>query len=549
MALAQPADTILINGRMVVFDGPPAQALAVRDGRIAAIGSTAEIRTLAGEGTRVVDLAGRTVIPGLIDSHMHAIRAGASWQTEVSWIGVRSLDVALGLLRDKAKVVPRGTWLVVAGGWTPRQFAEDRSPTRAELAAVAPDHPIFVQLFYSRVLLSSSAAEALSLGTGAQPSPSLSIERDATGEPTGWITGDSRAISDLFDRLPQPGFEQKVAGTQAFFRELNRLGLTGINDPGGYNLPIPAYQPLFQLWREGELTLRLRYSICAPRRDHELADFQDLTQLLPMGFGDDWLRFNGIGENVTWGMYDNEAPSAAQQEHLAEVLRWATSRGLTATFHWNNDRSVHHLLDLLERVNAETRLAPLRWSIAHLHDASPASLARMRALGVGWLVQDAFYFRGEAYLAQYGPDAVTRGLPPIVTALGMGVKVGGGTDAHRVMWFSPFVALQWMLDGQTIGGFAMRPPSELPSRLDALRLYSVGSAWFAFEEGRRGSLAPGMLADLAVLSADYLTVPVEAIGAITSVLTMVGGRIVYAADAYAGSEENARAEKPVRSRR
>ena len=314
------------------------------------------------------------------------------------------------------------------------------------------------------------------------------------------------------------------------------MGLTGVIDPGGYNLPIPDYQPLFQVWREHGLTLRVRYSLSAPRRGHELEDFKELTQVLPMGFGDDWLRFNGIGENVTWGMYNNETPTEAQKEQLFEVLRWAVSRGMTATFHWHNDNSVPHLLDVLERVNAETPIAGLRWSVAHLNDASAESLERMKAMGVGWLMQNAFYFRGEAFLGQRGAELV-RLVPPIVTASKMGVPIGGGTDAHRVMGPSPFVSLQWMLDGKTVGGTVMRGPEETPSRMEALRIYTEGSAWFTFDEDKRGSLAVGKLADLAVLDKDYLTVPVEEIGGIVSLLTMVGGRVVYADGPFDGTED------------
>ena len=535
--LAQAPDTILLNGKVVIYESAePAQALAVREGRIAAIGQSADIRALAGPATRVIDLGGRTVIPGLIDSHIHAIRAGLTYATEVHWIGVRTLREALARIRDKAATVPKGSWLVVAGGWTERQFAEDRPPTQAEIMAAAPDHHVYVQLLYSRVLLDPGGYDALGIARDASLAPRVNIERDREGQPTGWLTGDARTISDLFDLLPRPTFLQKVEGTRAFFRALNAVGLTGVIDPGGYNLPIPDYQPLFQVWREGGLTLRVRYSLCAPRRDHELEDFQDLTQMLPMGFGDDWLRFNGIGENVTWGLYNNDTPTEAQKQQLVEVLRWAVSRGMTATFHWHNDRAVHHLLEVLERVNAETPVARLRWSIAHLNDASSDSLKRMKAMGVGWLMQDAFYFRGEAFLGQRGAEEAAH-VPPIVSALAMGLPVGGGTDAHRVMWYSPFVSLQWMLDGKTLGGVAMRAPDELPTRLQALRLYTEGSAWFAFDENDRGSLATGKLADLAVLSRDYLTVPTEQIGGTVSLLTMVGGRIVYAAGPFAGTEE------------
>jgi len=533
-ASAQSPDTILINGKIVTTDAAPAQALSVHDGKIAAIGSSAEIRATASPSTRVIDLGGRTVIPGLIDSHIHAIRAGLTWKTEVHWIGIRTLTGALDRLRTAAKTMPKGSWLIVAGGWTPRQFKEDRRPTQAEIAAAVPDHHVYVQELYSRVLLDPGGLAAL--GVPPELAARVETERDKDGAPTGWLLGDNRAISDLFDLLPRPDFAQKLAGTRAFFRALNAMGLTGVIDPGGYNLSIPDYQPLFTIWREGGLSLRVRYSLSAPRRNHELEDFQELTQVLPMGFGDDWLRFNGIGENGTWGLYNNDKPTDAQKDQLAEVLRWAVGRGMTATFHWHNDKAVHHLLDVLERVDRETPVAKLRWSIAHLNDASADSLRRMKAMGVGWLMQNAFYFRGEAFLGQRGSEPM-RFVPPIVTAARMGIPIGGGTDAHRVMGPNPFVCLQWMLDGKTLGGAVMRGPEEIPSRLEALRIYTEGSAWFVFDEGSRGSLAKGKLADLVVLDRDYLTVPVEEIGGTTALLTMVGGRVVYAAGAFEAYED------------
>jgi predicted amidohydrolase YtcJ len=209
---------------------------------------------------------------------------------------------------------------------------------------------------------------------------------------------------------------------------------------------------------------------------------------------------------------------------------------MTITQHWNNNRSVHHLLDVLERVNRETPIAPLRWSIAHLNDASPENLRRMQALGVGWLMQNAMFFNGEAFLKARGSEAM-RLAPPIMTALKLGIPIGGGTDAHRVMSYNPFVSLQWMVDGRTVGGTLTRDEEQLPSREEALRFYTLGSAWFTFDDDTRGSLKAGKLADLAVLTKDNLTVPTGDISGIESLLTMVGGRIVYAAGPYAQFEE------------
>ncbi|NBX33651.1 MAG: amidohydrolase, partial [Planctomycetes bacterium] len=350
------------------------------------------------------------------------------------------------------------------------------------MAAAAPNHHVYIQLLYTHVLLDPSGAAALGVTGSAEWATRLKLELDLKRKPTGWLSGDNRSISDLFNLLPAPSFAQRLDGTRKFFRALNAMGITGVSDPGGYNIEISDYQPLFQLWHERALTVRVRYSLSAPRRDHELEDFKALTLIRPMGLGDEWLRFNGIGENVTWGFYNNDNPSDAQKEQLHEVLRWAVSRGMTVTFHWHNDRPVHHLLDALARVNAETSIAQLRWSIAHLNDASVQTLNRMKSLGVGWLVQNAFFFRGEAFLGQRGAETA-RLVPPLVSALRMQVPLGGGTDAHRVMVPNPFVSLQWMLDGKTISGVAMRAPEELPTRIDALRLYTQGSAWFSFEEG------------------------------------------------------------------
>ena len=532
-AFAQPADSILVNGKVLAADGAVQQAIAVRGDRILGIGSSSQIRKLSGKTTRVIDLQGRTVIPGLIDSHMHAIRAALSFATEVNWIGAASLEEALQRIRDGAKRAGPGGWLIVAGGWTDQQFREKRRPTQAELAAAAPGHPVYVQWFYAWAMLTEPALEALKIRSDADLPAGLRLEM-ADGKPTGAVTGP--AIAALFSRLPAPNFAEQVQGTRQFFRELNRLGLTGVIDPGGFNMSPETYQALFKVWRDRQLTVRVSYSLFTQKSGKELEELKELSQMTPMGYGDDLLRFNGIGERVTFGMYNNDAPTDAQKDQLYAAAKWAAERGLTLTQHWSNDRSVHHLLEVFERVNRDIPIAPLRWSIAHLNDGSDASLARMKALGVGWALQNAMYFEGERFLQERGASAARRA-PPVMSALRIGTQVGMGTDAHRVMSYNPFVALQWLLDGRTTGGTQLRTQEEIPSRQEALRLYTSGSAWFDHSETRRGTLQAGLLADLAVLSKDYLAAPVGEIGGIESLLTMVGGRIVYAAGPYRNLEK------------
>jgi predicted amidohydrolase YtcJ len=527
---AQQPDTVLVNGKIVSVD--PAfsthEALAIREGRIVAVGRSADIRRLAGPGTRTIDLNRRTVVPGLIDSHMHATRAALSFATEVNWIGAASLAEALARLRQAAQTASPGQWLVVV---TPPAtldaFPEKRRPTQAELVAAAPNHPVYVQLAYGWAMMTPVALKALSITSDADLPRQNRLERDGAGNPTGGITGN---LVELFERLPKPSFEQQVEGTKLFFRELNRLGLTGVVDPGGNNMTPREYQALFKVWRDRQLTIRVAYSLCGMTDGSEFAEYQNYLAMMPQGFGDDMLKFNGIGERITWAMnsVSGKRPASDKAKYY-EIGRWAAQRGLTVTMHWNSDENIDELLGIWERVNAEFPIAPLRWTIAHLNDASPATLRRMKSLGVGWTVQDAMYNTSADGASREGD--VSR-MPPVVTGKNVGVAIGAGTDAHRVSTYNPFTVLQWFLDGRNAAGTALRGPAETPTREDALRFYTVGSAWVSHDEDERGTLEVGKRADLAVLSADYMTVPVAEIGNIESVLTMVGGQVVYAASAY-----------------
>ncbi len=532
-AWTQVPDTVLVNGKVVTVDQQfsTQEAIAVRDGKILAIGKSADIRKLAGANSRIIDLQGRTVIPGLIDSHLHGIRAALSFSTEVNWIGASSLDEAMGKITQAARAMKPGAWLIVAGGWNVQQFKEKRLPTQAELITAAPNNPVYIQLGYGWVLMTPAGFKALNIASEADLPAGGRFEKGPDGKQIGAITGGQNAIIALFDKLPQPSPDQQIEGTKKFFRELNRLGMTGFIDPGGNNLSPPDYSSVFKVWRDAQMTVRVAFSLNGQTAGKEFEEYQNFTSLLPMAFGDDMLKFNGIGERITFDMNNNDGPTQAQKDRYYQIIKWAAERGMALTMHWNRDASVDELLTLFEKLNKEVPITGLRWSIAHLNDASEKSLQRMKALGMGWTVQDAMYFGGEQFQQQNGAEAARR-VPPVNTAKRIGVPVGAGTDAHRVASYNPFTALQWFLDGKTVGGVAIRGPEETPTRSDALRFYTIGSAWFSRDENRRGSIEAGKFADLAVLSKDYMTVPVNQIGSIESLLTMVGGKIVYAAGPY-----------------
>lgn len=524
-AMAQPAQTVLINGQILSADAGEHryQAMAIRDSRIVALGRTAQMKSLIGPHTRVMDLRGRTVIPGLIDSHMHAIRAALSYSTEVHWLGVNSVEAALDKLKQAAAQSQPGAWLIVAGGWTEEQFKEGRRPTQAEIQQAAPNNPVYVQWMYDWALLNRAAYQALGIQSEADLPGGGKFALDTAGQPTGAILG---GIVPLFDKLPKPNFAQKVAGTQKFFKELNRVGVTGVMDPGGFNMSPHEYAPLFKVWRDHDLTVRVNFSYFSQKKDKEFEEFKELTQLLPMGFGDDMLKFNGIGERVAFSMYNNDKATPADQDKLYQIARWAAENGLTLTQHWHEDSSVGTLLDVFERVHREFPIDKLRWSIAHLNNGTEATFVRMKKMGIGWAMQDAMYLEGDRALHRHGHKAMER-MPPINTALKVGVNVGAGTDAHRVADYNPFIALRWMLDGKSASGQKLRHSDEIPTRMQALKMYTSGSAWLAHDEKNRGTLEVGKWADLAVLSTDFLTVPIEKMADTHAVLTMVGGRIVH----------------------
>ena len=324
-ARAQDADTVLLNGKIVTLDAAAGtqEALAVRDGKIVAVGNSFQIRRWPAPKTKVIDLGGRTVIPGLIDfAHARDPRRAVlcdRGELDRHRTPSRKRWSASASAARNAPSPANGSSSPAAGPSS--SSAEKRRPTQAELLAAAPDNPVYIQLFYGAALLTPAGFKALNIASDADVPPRGKIERDADGRRPAGSTATTRPSAACSTSCRCRAFEQSVDGTRQFFRELNRLGLTGVSDPGGFNLTAPSYQPLFKVWRDGALTVRVVYSLFAQRRGKELEDYQNFTQMLPMGFGDDWLRFNGIGENVTWGMYNNDNPTDAQKEQLYQICQ------------------------------------------------------------------------------------------------------------------------------------------------------------------------------------------------------------------------------------
>jgi predicted amidohydrolase YtcJ len=285
----------------------------------------------------------------------------------------------------------------------------------------------------------------------------------------------------------------------------------------------------------------VNYRFMPQIRGKEFEIYEAATAIIPMGLGDDMMRFVGLGESITAAMFDGSTvgavfnPTEADLADFTKIASWAANRGYSIHVHASTNKAASGILKIFEEVNAKTPIAKLRWQITHIEDATDDTLKRMKALNVGWSVQDRLLYAGNNYQKLMGVEQ-TKKAPPIVTGLKLGLTVAGGTDSDQVAPYNPFVSIKWLVDGKGIDGTSLRAPEESPDREQALRMYTINAAWFSFDEGKRGSLEVGKYADLAVLSADYMTVPSDKIGDITSQLTMVGGKAVYGSDAFAALE-------------
>jgi predicted amidohydrolase YtcJ len=536
------ADLVLRGGAVTTGaegDRPTfAPGIAVSDGTILRVGSDADLAEVTTSRTTVVDLEGRTVVPGLIDSHLHVVRGGLTWTDEITWFETPSLEAGLDLIRAEVARRPAGSWIRVVGGWHHGQFREGRGPSSAELTAIAPAHPVYVQLLYEDAVVNGSAMRAAGIHAGVADPPGGTFERDpATGEPTGRIRGMGAFVHCLA-RIPDLTAAERVRSTQQMLRDLNAYGLTGGIDAGGFGMTPEAYEPVFQLWRDDAMTLKLRMYVCPVTRGSEQTEIENWVRHTRPGFGDEWLRHVGVGEIALFGCHDLEgltdfSVDASTKDELETILLDIARRGWPLHMHSVLDDTTSAILDVWERVDARVSIADARWSLAHVEPISDANLDRVAALGAGIAVQNRLVYRATDSARVWGEEPVRRG-PPLRNILQRGIPLGAGTDATRVASPNPWVSLWWLVTGGTFDAGPARDAAQCLTRVEALDAYTRGSAWFSFEEHDRGTLAPGMAADIAVLADDYFTVDDDELRTLGADLTVVEGRPVHAAGGFAG---------------
>lgn len=551
--MTQPAitpDLILRNGRFTTLDraNPTASAVAIAQGRFTKVGDDREVMALAGAGTRVIDLGGRSVLPGLIDNHLHIIRGGLNFNMELRWDGVRSLADAMAMLKAQVAVTPAPQWVRVVGGFTEHQFAEKRLPTLAELNAVAPDTPVFILHLYDRALLNGAALRAVGYGKDTPAPPGGEIVRDSAGNPTGLLLAKPNAaiLYATLAKGPKLPHDYQVNSTRHFMRELNRLGVTGAIDAGGGMQNYPDdYDVIQELADADQLTIRLAYNLFTQKPQHEKEDFLNWTATSQYKQGTDYFRHNGAGEMLVFSAADFEDFRQPQPElapgmegELEEVVRILAQNRWPWRMHATYDETIERALNVFEKVNQDTPLVGLNWFFDHAETISEKSIDRIAALGGGVAVQHRMAYQGEYFVERYGA-AAAEATPPVKRMLEKGVNVSAGTDATRVASYNPWVSLSWLVTGKTVGGLQLMPQRNCLTRDQALRMWTENVTWFSNEQGKKGRIEAGQLADLVVPDRDFFACPESDIADTTALLTVVGGKVVYGVGDFARFDDAA----------
>ena len=547
----QGADLIVHNAK--VFTGnlaqPEASALAVKNGRIYAVGSDAEVLQLKNANTRVIDSRGRRLIPGIIDAHTHVLNE-SGYNYNVRWDGVPTLRRALEMLGEQARRTPEGHWVKVIGGWSPYQFEEKRFPTMEELHQAVPNRPFIVQYAYNRAFMNQQAMDAFGVGTNRFPLlPGTEFEKDGQGRATGVVHGYTFTFIAMETMVPQLSFDEEVSSLVHTIHGLNRFGVTSVIDAGNRGYP-KAQANVNALARDNRLNVRMpfvdmQFGDGSPMNMVD-AQITAITKTAPISPGHNLYPnlahghvYRGAGEVLCLEVHDHEnfdRPAVIiEPEKMRQLVERDVSklvqRRIPFRMHISYDENITPFLDALEKLNARTPLQGLRWSIEHAETISPANIARVKALGGGIALDTKMALHGDGFIKTHGREKALL-TPRLRQLVDSGIPLAMTTDAYRAATFNPWVGISWMVSGKSVSGSEVLAKDNRLTRAEALGLFTHRPAWFMNTETEMGMIAPGHLADFALLDRDYFAVPESQIKSIASVLTVMDGRVVFGAQDY-----------------
>ncbi|MET4296250.1 putative amidohydrolase YtcJ [Bradyrhizobium sp. LB8.2] len=546
------ADLIVFNAKILTGNRgqPEASALAVKKGRIYSVGSDGDILGLKKSETKVIDAHGRRLIPGIMDAHIHVLN-DLAYNSNVRWDGVPTLRRALTMLSEQTERTPEGQWVKVIGGWSPFQFEENRFPTLDELQQAVPNRPMIVQYAYNRAYLNKRAMEVLGLGTDRFPKvPGTELEKDSRGQYTGVIHGYTWLFLALETMVPQPTFDEEVSSLIYSIRGLNRFGVTSIIDNGGRWEYPKAQARVDVLARDNRLNVRMPFvdlqlgkggpvnmvdlEVEAVTKTAPISPGQNLHPTLAHGH-----EYRGAGEVLAGEVHDHEnfdRPAVViepekMRRFVEQDVRKLVERRIPFRMHTTYNENISPFLDALEKVNETIPLDDLRWSLEHAETITPENIDRVKRLGGGIALDHKMALHADGFIKTHSREEALR-TPRLRMLVDSGIPLAMTTDAFRAATFNPWVGISWMVSGKSVSGSEVLAKDNRLSRAEALKLYTSGPAWFANAEAEMGLIAPGNLADFAILDRDYFSVPEDQIKSVSSVLTVMDGRVVFGAQDY-----------------
>lgn len=550
MAVEPLADTILVGGKIVTLDAkrPIASALAIRGEKIVAVGDDAEVRRLAGPDARIILLAGKMVIPGIVESHSHAHGVALSELIE-PYEEVSTIAQIQDWLRRRGRITAPGKWITVPRADRTR-IKERRLPSRAELDAACSTHPVLFAVSNDQVVNSMGLA-ILKIDKDAKPPTGVEVFRNDRGEPE-MLRNAMGIIQPLLQRST-PTREEKAKEIERLFRVYNSVGITTAMERG---TDPEGYQTYKRLHQEKKLSLRLRVTLYAGGRNEADAEKSIRSLLVTPASGDDWFRPAALkiraDGGVLWGTAytregygqraaefyfrkDPEYRGAMQYkvEEMAAIFRAATKLGWPISAHVTGDAGVDKVLDAVELAAKDVAIQSKRFCFIHAYFPDPATAERIKRLGCTVDTQPAWYYKDmDALVSIFGEKRVENFIG-VGAWLKAGVRVAANTDHmigydpdHGFNPFNPFLTMWIMVTRQTGSGKVYGPAQRI-DRMDALRSMTLNGAYLSFDEDKIGSLENGKYADLAVLDRDYLTCPEEEIRRIKVLMTIVAGKVVH----------------------